>query len=47
MTAGDGNGLVTALQREGIPAVVIGRTTRGNDRVLYNGGRKQFLNKPR
>ncbi len=47
MTAGDGNGLVTALQRDGIPAVVIGRTTRGNDRVLYNEGRKQFLNKPR
>ena len=47
MTASDGNALVTALLREGIPAVVIGRTTRGNDRVLYNEGRKQFLNKPR
>lgn len=47
MTKEDGNALVTALLREGIPAVVIGRTTRGNDRVLYNEGRKQFLNKPR
>lgn len=47
MTAEDGNALAAALMREGIPAVVIGRTTRGNDRVLYNEGRKQFLNKPR
>lgn len=47
MTAEDGNALVTALLREGIPAVVIGRTARGNDRVLYNEGRKSYLNKPR
>ena len=47
MTAEDGNALVTSLLREGIPAVVIGRTTRGNDRVLYNEGRRQFLNRPR
>ena len=47
MTTEDGNALVTALLREGIPAVVIGRTTRGNDRVLYNEGRKSYLNKPR
>lgn len=47
MTTEDGNVLVTALLREGIPAVVIGRTTRGNDRVLYNEGRKSYLNKPR
>lgn len=47
MTAEDGNALVMALLREGIPAVVIGRTTRGNDRVLYNKGRKSYLNKPR
>lgn len=47
MTATDGNGLVAALQKDGIPAVRIGRTTKGNDRVLYNEGRKRFLNKPR
>lgn len=47
MTAENGNALVEALLQEGIPAVLIGRTTRGNDRVLYNEGRKQFLNKPR
>ena len=47
MTARDGNTLVTALAREDIPAVVIGRTTSGNDRVLYNQGNKRYLNKPR
>lgn len=47
MTAENGNTLVTALLQEGIRAVMIGRTTRGRERVLYNQGRKQFLNKPR
>ena len=47
MTAEHGNALVEALLREGIPAVAIGRTTHGNDRVLYNDGRKSYLNKPR
>lgn len=47
MTARDGNALVAALEREEIPAVVIGRTTRGNDRVLYNKGHKRYLDKSR
>lgn len=47
MTARDGNTLVTALERKEIPAVVIGRTTSGNDRVLYNQGHKRYLNKPK
>lgn len=47
MTAENGNSLAAALLREGIPAAVIGRTTMGNDRVLYNEGRKSYLNKPR
>lgn len=47
MTARDGNALVAALERKEIPAVVIGRTTRGNDRVLYNKGHKRYLDKPR
>jgi len=47
MTAEDGNALAAALLGEEIPAVVIGRTTGGNDRVLYNEGRKRYLNKPR
>ncbi len=47
MTAGNGNALVAALEREGIPAVMIGRTTKGNDRVLYNKGHKRYLDKSR
>lgn len=47
MTADNGNILAAALARTGIPAAVIGRTTRGNERVLYNQGRKRYLNKPR
>lgn len=47
MTAVNGNALVSALLRDKIPAVAIGRTTTGNDRVLFNEGRKRFLNKPR
>lgn len=47
MTAENGNALAAALLREGIPAAVIGRTTKGNDRVLYNEGKKSYLNKPR
>lgn len=46
MTAENGSILAAALMREGISAAVIGRTTRGNDRVLYNQGRKRYLNKP-
>lgn len=47
MTAQDGTALVTALQREGIPAAVVGRTTDGNDRVLYNEEEKRYLDKPK
>lgn len=47
MTAGSGTILVAALMREGIPAAVIGRTTQGKQRVVYNQGRKRFLDKPR
>lgn len=47
MTAENGNFLAAALSREGIPVTVIGRTMRGNERVLYNQGRKRYLNKPR
>lgn len=47
MTAKDGAALVTALGREGIPAVVVGRTTDGNDRVLYNEEERRYLDKPK
>lgn len=47
MTAWDGDGLVTDLTRAGIPAVVVGKTTDSNDRVLYNGEEKRFLDMPK
>lgn len=47
MTASDGEKLVRDLAEEKIPAVVIGSTTDSNDRVLYNGGEKRFLDMPR
>ena len=47
MTAEDGNGLVLALEKEGIPAVVVGKTTDGNDRVLLNEEEKRFLEPPK
>lgn len=47
MTTGDGNGLVAALQKENIPAVVVGKTTDSNDRVLFNGEEKRFLEPPK
>ncbi len=46
MTAENGEALVTALARENIPAVVAGRTTDGNDRVLYNEDEKRYLDRP-
>lgn len=47
MTAEDGTGLVAALEREGIPAVIVGKTTDGNDRVLFNEEEKRFLEPPK
>lgn len=47
MTAEDGNGLVMALEKEGIPAVIAGKTTAGNDRVLFNEEERRFLEPPK
>lgn len=47
MTTADGVGLTGALQKKGIPAVIVGRTTGGNDRVLFNEGEKRFLEPPK
>lgn len=43
MAAWDGNGLVRVLEKEGIPAAVIGKATGGKDRVLLQGEEKRFL----
>lgn len=47
MTAENGEELVSALERDNIPAVAVGRTTGGNDRVLYNEEEKRYLDKPK
>lgn len=47
MAAEDGNGLVMDLEKAGIPAVVIGRATEGNDRVLLNEEERRFLEPPK
>lgn len=39
----DGNGLVMELEKENIPAVIIGKATEGNDRVLINEEERRFL----
>lgn len=46
IAAGDGKRMAEELQKEGIAAVVIGRTTAGNDRILRNGEERRFLEKP-
>lgn len=41
------NALVDELNKQGIPAAVIGRITDGNDRVVYNLDEKRFLAPPK
>lgn len=47
MASFDGNSLVMELERNGIPAVVVGKATAGNDRVLYNEEERRFLEPPK
>ncbi|MCM1123630.1 MAG: hydrogenase maturation factor, partial [Eubacterium sp.] len=47
MVSDDGEGLVTALKREDISAVIIGRTTDSHDRVIYNEDEKRYLDRPK
>jgi hydrogenase maturation factor len=47
MVTEDGSALVDALAREEIPAVIVGRTTEGNDRVLWNEDEKRYLDLPK
>lgn len=42
----DGTGLVRELERAGIPAAVVGRTTSGKDRIVRNGEDVQYLTRP-
>lgn len=47
MAAPDGNALVRELEKEGIHAVIIGKATDGNDRVLLNEEERRFLEPPK
>ncbi len=47
MAAEDGNTLVRKLEKAGIPAVVIGKATAGNDRVIVNEVERRFLEPPK
>jgi hydrogenase maturation factor len=43
LAAEDGNALARALEREGIPAAVVGKATDSNDRILLCDGERRFL----
>ena len=47
MTAEDGQALVTALEEEGIPAVVVGKVTDSKDRILVNEDEIRYMDKPK
>uniref|UniRef100_UPI0040576458 AIR synthase family protein n=1 Tax=Acetatifactor sp. TaxID=1872090 RepID=UPI0040576458 len=47
MTSEDGPALVTALEAEGIPAVVVGRTTDSNDRIIMNEDEVRYMERPK
>lgn len=47
LAAKDGNALVRNLQKEGIPATIIGKAVSGSDRILWNGEERRFLVPPR
>lgn len=47
MTTEDGNALVDALLQQDIPAVVVGKITDSNDRIIVNGEEKRYLDKPK
>lgn len=43
ITTENGGQLVRALEKSGVPATVIGRTTQGNDRILRHAEESRFL----
>lgn len=42
-----GNALVSALEREGIPAAIVGTVTKGNERIVFNEEERRFLEPPK
>lgn len=47
MAAADGNTIVRELEKAGIHAVVAGKATAGNDRILYTDKERRFLEPPK
>lgn len=47
MVSDKANALVDTLEKKGIPAAVIGRVTKSNDRVVFNEEEKRFLAPPK
>lgn len=47
IAAQDGNALVRELEKQGIHAVVVGKASEGNDRVLYTAQERRFLEPPK
>lgn len=43
IAADNGSDLVRTLEKEGIPAAVVGKVTPGKDRLIHNGEEKRFL----
>ena len=46
MVCEDGSALAEKLLDAGINAVVVGKTTDNNDKIIYNGEEKRFMDKP-
>ncbi len=47
MVTENGERLVAALEAKGIPAVVVGRTTDSNDRILHSGQDVRYMERPK
>ncbi len=46
IAANDGQKIVDALEKEGIPATIIGKLSKGNDRIIRNEDETRFLDLP-
>lgn len=47
MAAVNGNDLVYELEKAGMKATIIGKFTKGNDRIVYNEGEQRYLEPPK
>lgn len=47
MTAEDGSGLTAWLRERQIPAVIVGKVTDSNDRLLINGDEVRYMDRPK